>query len=53
MRSRKSNLIVYAMFVSAMFVGLYICGKQIMTATEAVVEHQNNRYAQIEKALGR
>lgn len=53
MRSRKTTLIVYAMFTAAMFVGLYICGKQIMTATESIVEHQNNRYAQIEKALGR
>ena len=34
-------------------VTLYICGKQIITAAETQVERTNDRYAEIEKALGR
>ncbi len=53
MRSRKSTLIVYALFGVALLLTLYVCGKQIIDATETVVERQNDRYAEIEKALGR
>ena len=42
-----------AMFLAVLLVGLYICGKQIITASEQVVEKHNQRYADIEKALGR
>ena len=42
-----------AMFLATLLVGLYICGKQIMTASQQVVEKQNQRYAEIKKALGR
>lgn len=53
MRSRKSTLIMYAAFLGTLLVGLYVCGKQIMTATEQVVERQNQRYVEIDKVLGR
>ncbi len=53
MRSRKTTLIVYAAFTAAMFVTLFICGQQIIQTTETAVDRQNERYAEIEKALRR
>lgn len=53
MRSRKSTYIMYAMLLGTLLLTLFICGKQIMDVTESIAEKQNDRYAEIEKALGR
>lgn len=53
MRNKKSTYILIGMIAVPLLLTLYICGKQIITATEQHVERQNARYAEIEKALGR
>jgi len=41
------------MFLGVLLVGLFICGRQIMTAAQDHVDKANDRYSEIEKALGR
>lgn len=53
MDSRKSKYILYGMFLGVLLFGLFICGRQIMTAAQLHVDNTNDRYAEIEKALGR
>jgi len=53
MRSRNSTLIVYAVCGAVMLLTLCICGNQILNAMESIVDQENARYAEIEKALGR
>ncbi len=53
MDSRKSKYILYAICLGVLMLTFYICGKQIMDSAQVQVDKANDRYAEIEKALGR
>ncbi len=53
MNSRKSKYILYGICLGVLLLTFYICGKQIMDAAQTQVDRANDRYAEIEKALGR
>ena len=53
MRSRNSTLILYAICGAVVLLTLCICGNQILNAMKSIVDQENARYAEIEKALGR
>lgn len=52
MRNRNSRILVLLLVVITM-VGVAICGRQIITASETHVENINERYAEIDKVLNR
>lgn len=52
MRNRNSRIVVLLLVVITM-IGVAICGRQIITASETRVEHINERYAEIDKVLNR
>ena len=52
MRNRNSRILIVALFVITI-VGVAICGRQIITASETHVENINDRYAEIDKVLNR
>lgn len=53
MNSRKSKYILYGICLGVLLLTFYICGKQIMDAAQLQVDLANDRYAEIEKVLGR
>ena len=52
MRNRTSRIVVVALFVITI-IGVAICGRQIITASETHVERINDRYTELDKALNR
>ena len=52
MRNRNSRIVVLLLVVATM-VGMTICARQIITASETHVENINERYAEIDKVLNR
>ncbi len=52
MRNRNSRILVLLLVVITM-IGVAICGRQIITASETHVANTNARYAEIDKVLNR
>lgn len=51
--NHKSKYILFGICLGVLLLTFYICGKQIMDAAQLHVDTTNDRYAEIEKALGR